>query len=142
MPKYCYEYPKADLTVDIILIYNNKLLLIKRKNEPFQNHWAFPGGFIELNETLVESAYRELKEETNIDNIKLKQFKTYGNPNRDPRGRTVSIVFYSFIDKLPKNFKPQDDAIDINFFDLKNLPKLAFDHKKIIDEFIQFYLKN
>ena len=87
---YTYKYPRPMVTVDIILFRffkeNLEILLIQRKNNPFKEKWALPGGFIEMNEPLLEAAKRELKEETAVDNIKLFELKTFGKPGRDPRG--------------------------------------------------------
>ncbi|MCQ2976194.1 MAG: NUDIX hydrolase [Bacteroidales bacterium] len=136
---YTYNYPMPAVTADIIVIRNigikSEILLIKRKNDPFKDCWAFPGGFTEENETLQESASRELLEETGIDCKLLSQFKAYGDPGRDPRGRTITIVFYVYIDPNVE-FKPADDAKEAGWFDLNNLPALAFDHAKILEEFI------
>jgi 8-oxo-dGTP diphosphatase len=125
--------------VDIIVLHktvnNNKILLIERKHPPFKNCWALPGGFIEMEETLEQSAIRELQEETGINLIKLQPFSTYGNPGRDPRGRTISIVFYAIIDKQIA-LTPGDDASNAKWINIKKLPSLAFDHKKIIEDFI------
>ena len=130
---YTYDYPRPALTVDIIVLnsVNNKnyLLLIERKNDPFKNYWALPGGFVDLNEDLQTAAIRELKEETNLNIKKLDQFKTYGTPKRDPRGHTVSVVFYSKNNNLEQVALAGDDAKNLKWFDINNLPKLAFDHK-------------
>ncbi len=134
---YTYEYPRPAVTVDVILITKEavpNVLLIQRKNDPHKNKWAFPGGFLDMDEDLITAAARELKEETEIDFQNLIQFKTYGNPNRDPRGRTISVVFYAFTDKRIEA-KGMDDAKDAQWFPLNNIPKLAFDHDIIINEF-------
>jgi 8-oxo-dGTP diphosphatase len=134
---YSYKYPRPAVTVDVILITRDevpKILLIQRKNEPFINKWAFPGGFLDMDEDLKTAALRELQEETNIQHIKLKQFKSYGAVNRDPRGRTVSVVFYAIIDQeIPPT--AMDDAKDARWFPLDQMPALAFDHQNILDEF-------
>ncbi len=133
---YKYNYPRALNTVDIIVINSSKyVLLIKRANEPYLNMWALPGGFIEMNEALIDSAIRELEEETSLKNIKLTQFKTYGNPNRDPRGRNIATVFYGSYDNK-SDAKAGDDACDAMWFDLNTLPPMAFDHKEILYDFI------
>lgn len=135
---YCYHYPRPAVTTDIIIFKINNLeekleiLLIERKNEPFAKHWALPGGFIDLNESAEECALRELYEETNIEGINLEQLITASKPGRDPRGHTVSVVFWAIVDFLP-NYKEGDDASKANFFPINNLPPLAFDHKEIID---------
>lgn len=140
---YCYKYPRPAVCVDIIVIYKkeklNFVLLIKRKNSPFKNKWALPGGFVEMNETLEESAIRELYEETTIKCKTLKQFAAYGNPGRDPRGRTVSIVYYCF---LNKKIKPtaSDDASEAQWVSFDKIPETAFDHEIILKEFYNTFL--
>ena len=138
---YTYDYPRPALTVDIIVLNTNNnqnyLLLIERKNEPFKNCWALPGGFVDQNEDLHASAVRELKEETNLNIQNLNQFKTYGTPKRDPRGHTVSVVYYSKNNNLKQTALAGDDAKNLKWFNLNNLPELAFDHKKIITDFFK-----
>ena len=131
---FTYEYQMPYVTVDC-LIFNlqsaKEILLIRRKNPPFKNEWALPGGFIDMNETLKESAIRELNEETGISGIELHQLDTYGDPGRDPRGRVVSIIFWGIIKNI-NQVKAGDDAKEAEWFSLDDLPGLAFDHKKII----------
>ena len=118
------------LAVDIIIKYKNGIVLIKRKNKPFG--WAIPGGFVDYNETVEKAALRETEEETNLKLKNLKQFHVYSDPKRDSRGHTVSVVFTAQgIGKL----KAQDDAKDADIFNKHNLPKLVFDHKKILDDY-------
>ncbi|MCD6113491.1 MAG: NUDIX hydrolase [Bacteroidales bacterium] len=133
---FTYKYPRPALTVDCIIFLkekeNYKLLLIKRKFFPFQGQWALPGGFVDINENLETAAARELAEETSLKNIKLTQFHTYGDLNRDPRGRTVSVVYTGFTNISNAEIMSGDDAGDAKWFDINNLPPLAFDHEKII----------
>jgi len=133
---YVYEYPRPALTVDIIIFLkekkDTKILLIQRGRYPFEGCWALPGGFADMNETLEEAAKRELQEETGLKNIELSQFYTFGDLNRDPRGRTVSVVYYGFVKAENSTVKGGDDARDAKWFSLKNLPLLAFDHNTII----------
>ena len=121
--KYCYEYPRPMVTVDILVFCKHmdglNIMLIKREKDPFKDYWAFPGGFIEMNETLIESAKRELYEETGLTNIDLKVFNTYGDPGRDPRGRTITIVYYCFVDKEKVNIVISIFMINDFLFDLK-----------------------
>lgn len=124
------------LTVDVIIEYQGKIVLIKRKNPPLG--WALPGGFVEYGETVESAAIRESKEETGLDLIELKQFHTYSDPNRDPRGHTVSVVFTA---KGKGVLKADDDAEDIGLFSLENLPELVFDHKKILQDYATSMLK-
>lgn len=125
------------ITVDAVIFKDLKslsnILLIKRKNEPFKNSWALPGGFLEENESLKAGARRELLEETGVDVENLNQLKTYGKIGRDPRGRTVSIAFIGIVDKELK-IKAGDDANEVNWFKLDELPDLAFDHSEIIND--------
>ncbi|MBA3828209.1 MAG: NUDIX hydrolase [Taibaiella sp.] len=117
---------------------NTSILLIQRKNDPYKGMWAFPGGFVEDDEDLEPAAIRELKEETGVALEKMEQLRTYGTPGRDPRMRTVSIVFYAIIDKSQHIVKADDDAADARWFDIKTLPPLAFDH----DEIMAYALKH
>ena len=138
---FTYEYPRPSVCVDIIVLSKIEekifILLIERKHPPFENYWALPGGFVEMNETLEQSALRELLEETGLQLKKLKQFAAYGDPGRDPRGRTVSIIYYAFIEKQI-NPIAGDDASKAKWIKIEELPALAFDHKKIIEDFLQF----
>lgn len=136
--KYSYEYPRPAVCVDMIILNDNRseVLLIQRKNNPYADFWAFPGGFVDENEDLPDAALRELNEETGIQKIALKQFKTYGTPGRDPRGHVVSVVYYGFCSKNTL-FAAADDAKDAQWFSLKSLPILAFDHKQIMQDFCE-----
>jgi len=134
---FTYDYPRPAVTVDIILITKGELpniLLIQRKHNPFKGAWALPGGFLDMDEDLQTAALRELKEETHIENMNLKQFKTYGDLHRDPRGRTVSVVFYAFVENEMEALAG-DDASEAKWFKLSELPALAFDHARILEEF-------
>jgi len=132
------------ITVDAVILKDIKsptsILLIKRKNEPFKHIWALPGGFLEVNENLINGAKRELLEETGVEVEALNQLKTYGDLNRDPRGRTISIAFIGIIDQVV-NIKAGDDAKEAKWFNLEELPELAFDHSKIIED-AKIYLEN
>ena len=131
--------PKQNIavTTDCVVFHNSskqnlKILLVQRKNEPFKNDWALPGGFLEDEEPLEEGAKRELKEETGLQIFEVHQLKAFGNPGRDPRGRTISIAFWGEVFSEEK-VEGNDDAKDAKWFDLENLPELAFDHKQIIE---------
>jgi 8-oxo-dGTP diphosphatase len=114
------------------------VLLIERKNPPFQGCWAFPGGFLEIDEDLAQGAVRELKEETGVDvsPVQLVQIGAYGHPDRDPRGRVISVAFTAAVNM--KSCKPQaaDDAASLRWFNLNELPELAFDHAIILRDAI------
>lgn len=130
------EYKNPALTTDIIIFSiiekDLKVLLIKRKNEPFQDKWAIPGGFVEYDEELKIAAKRELEEETNIKNIHIEELGAFGRVGRDPRGRTVSVVYYACVNHSKLNIKAQDDAKDAQWFSMKKLPELAFDHAEVM----------
>lgn len=143
LPKtYCYPYPRMLVTVDAIIIRKGtdispRLLLIERGNNPYRGRYALPGGFPEMNELLVDAAKRELWEETGLSGIELKQLAAFDAPDRDPRDRNISIVFYGFTDGTNDKIRPGDDAAKADWFPLDNLPLLAFDHKHIIETFRQ-----
>ena len=132
---YNYDYPRALVTVDCLIyrnVPNSEILLIERKNEPFKNKWALPGGFIEMEEDLVDSAKRELKEETGLVNIELKQLACFGAPGRDPRGRNITVVFWGEADK-DSMANAGDDAKKAEWFGIDEFPNLAFDHDQIVN---------
>jgi 8-oxo-dGTP diphosphatase len=110
-----------------------QILLIERKKEPFRGQWAFPGGFVDMDETVEQAVVRELQEETGLTDIQLKQYHTFSAVDRDPRGRTVSVVFYGFAGSNAKP-KASDDAARACWHHLNQLPKLAFDHQQILRE--------
>lgn len=134
--QYCYDFPRPALTADCILFRRKgsdlELLLIQRAFEPFKGNWALPGGFVDMDETTYEAAVRELAEETGIQCKELKQLYTFSELGRDPRGKTVSVVYYAFMNaNIEAN--AGDDAAEANWFSINNLPDLAFDHLKIIE---------
>jgi 8-oxo-dGTP diphosphatase len=125
-------------TVDSIIIAGSKILLIKRGKDPYKNCWALPGGRIERNDKdILFAAKRELKEETNIQDINLEYVKTVGNSHRDPRGFCLTNIFIGKLPEIPKNVRAGDDAVDYEWFNLDNLPDMAFDHKQIINEIVK-----
>jgi 8-oxo-dGTP diphosphatase len=133
--KFTYSYPRPMVTVDVVIVTREKkprVLLIRRKHEPFAGKWAIPGGFVEMPETLEAAARRELFEETSVRTAKLEQLHTFGDPGRDPRGRVISVAFLAQVD--PRKLKPvaADDAAEVGWHDLKHPPALAFDHANIL----------
>jgi 8-oxo-dGTP diphosphatase len=128
-----YEYPK--LTVDGIVLKKGKILLIKRKKQPFKNMWALPGGFVGYKEKVEDAVIREVFEETGLNTKITDLIGIYSDPNRDPRGHTVTVVY--LLEILGGILKGDDDAFDAKFFDLTHLPELAFDHNDIIKDVIR-----
>lgn len=124
------------LTVDAVVFGyeegNISVLLIKRKYEPFKGHWAIPGGFIEDEESLEHAVERELHEETGIKINYLEQLYTFGKPDRDPRGRVVSIAYFGLVRPNAFNILASTDAEQAQWFNINELPKLSFDHKEIL----------
>ncbi len=118
------------LTVDALIIYEGKLVLIKRGNPPYQNHFALPGGFVEVGETVEAAVVREAKEETGLNIELIKLLGVYSDPSRDPRGHTVSVCYLAL---GRGNLKAGSDAKDIRLFGLNEIPQLAFDHNIIIE---------
>ena len=129
---FTYDYPRLALTVDAVVFRNNngvrEVLLIQRKHYPFEGMWALPGGFVDMEETCEQAIIRELKEETNLSISTLKQLHTFSALGRDPRGRTVSVTFFGIADLANSEVVGGDDANDARWFDLNDMPVLAFDH--------------
>ncbi|MCT4614161.1 MAG: NUDIX hydrolase [Marinifilaceae bacterium] len=136
MGKYCYEYPRPSLTTDCVIFgfdgLNINILLIQRGGEPFKGKWAFPGGFVDMNESTEEGAKRELFEETGIDNVFIEQLYTFSDVNRDPRGRVISVAYYALVKSSDYNLIAGDDAAKAKWFKLDEVPSLAFDHDMIL----------
>ena len=131
---YTYEYPRPAVTADCVVITKEKepkVLLIQRGNEPFKGCWAFPGGFMNMDETTEQCAVRELEEETGLKVSNIRQIGAYSKVDRDPRGRTVTVAYLAIVDKAEK-VKGLDDAAKAQWFSLSELPKLAFDHEDIM----------
>lgn len=128
--KYCYRYPHPAVTTDCVIFGFDgerlQVLLIERGIEPFKGRWAFPGGFIKMDETAEQGALRELKEETGMENAYIQQFHTFSNPNRDPRERVITIAYYALV-KI-QEVQGGDDAASARWFPLDEIPPLAFDH--------------
>ena len=135
---YSYAYPRPSVTVDCVVFgldleaEDLKVLLIQRKKDPFAGKWAFPGGFVEADETLEVSAKRELQEETGIARLYLEQLYTFGDPGRDPRGHTVTVAYYALVKLSDHAPVAADDARAVDWFSVAGPPKLAFDHEKIL----------
>ena len=148
---YTYKYPRPAVTADCIVITREsepKVLLIERGDEPFKGCWAFPGGFMNMDETTEQCAIRELEEETGLKVSGLHQIGAYSKVNRDPRGRTITVAYLAIVDK-PVAVSGQDDAAKAQWFPLTAFldkpsgkaerPELAFDHDEIIRDAIRKY---
>lgn len=136
--KYCYEYPRPSLTSDSVVFGFDgtelKILLVERRGEPFKGMWALPGGFMRMEESIEECAQRELREETNVRDIYLEQFEVFSRPDRDPRGRVVTVAFIALVRPADYEVIGGDDAARAAWFGIGMLPPLAFDHQEIIDK--------
>lgn len=141
MNTYSYNYPHFALTVDAVIFSKSDagldVLLIFRANEPFKDHWAFCGGYVDIDELIEDAVYRELKEETSITNISLTRFDIFDAIDRDPRERTASVVYYGFIDGSIVPIKAGDDAKEVKWFPVNKLPELAFDHSIILKKILE-----
>lgn len=131
------DYAQPSVTVDLVVfsIHEKKLkvLLIKRGMKPFKDKWAFPGGFVKVDESIESAAKRELVEETGVSDIYLEQLYTWGDVKRDPRGRVISVSYFALINSDDVELKASTDALDVKWFEPASMPGLAFDHKKILE---------
>ena len=132
---YTYKYPRPSVTTDCVIFgYDTKeglsVLLIKRGIEPFKDHWAFPGGFIKMDEDAETGARRELREETSLEATHIEQFGCFSEVNRDPRERVITIAYYALVKK--SEVVGGDDASEAHWFPIDNVPPLAFDHDRIL----------
>ncbi len=134
---YCYDYPRPAVTVDVVAFTVREerlhVLLIQRQRAPFAGAWALPGGFVGMEEPLEAAAARELAEETGVQGAYLEQLYTYGDPDRDPRGRVITVAYFALIPAdAPVRAEGGDDAAQARWFPMNDLPPLAFDHAEII----------
>jgi 8-oxo-dGTP diphosphatase len=134
---FTYEYPRAALTVDVVVFALDdddlKVMLIERDVPPFAGEWALPGGFVRVDETLDDAARRELEEETGLRDIFVEQLYTVGTIDRDPRERVVTVAYYSLVNLAGHDVQASTDARNAAWFPVSELPKLAFDHQKILN---------
>ena len=132
-----YEYPHPAVTADAVLfaIRDGKLhmLLIERGDEPFRGSWAFPGGFIGIDEDLAAAVHRELAEETGISGVELEQFHTFGRPGRDPRERVITVAYLGVMADGGEEPRAADDAAAAAWLAIDALPDLAFDHNEMAE---------
>ena len=138
---FTYEYPHPAVTVDVIVFTvaggRLEVLLIRRAQYPFEGMWAMPGGFVGIDESLKRAAWRELREETGVRAASLQQLGAFGHPDRDPRERIITVVYYSAIPHGELRFRAGSDAADAALFDVTALPRLAADHNMIIGRAIE-----
>lgn len=133
------QYDRPSVTVDVVLFTilaeQLQVLLIKRKAWPFENMWAIPGGFVHMDESLEAAAYRELAEETDVssDQVYLEQLYTFGQPDRDPRTRVITVAYFALVSADKLNPQAASDAENVGWFSVYDLPPLAFDHASILD---------
>lgn len=125
------------IAVDVVLFTIQdgtlKALLVKRQHTPYRGAWALPGGIVGPEESVDDAALRELQEETNIGNIYLEQLYTFGEPNRDPRGRVITVAYYALVNWQQFQLKAKQRVSEASWFPVKKLPPLAFDHQRIVD---------
>ena len=137
---YTYKYPRPTVTADCVVITKEepKVLLIQRGIDPYKGCWAFPGGFMNMDETTEQCAIRELEEETGLRVSDVHQIGAYSKVDRDPRGRTITVAYLAIIDE-PVQVTGQDDAAKAEWFLLYALPELAFDHAEIMRDAVKAY---
>ena len=136
---YTYKYPHPSVTTDCVIFgfdgVKLQVLLIERGIEPYKGRWAFPGGFLNPDETAEEGALRELQEETGLTGAYIEQFHTFTDPHRDPRERVITIAYYALV-RL-QEVRGGDDAAKAQWFALDEVPQLAFDHDRILREAVK-----
>lgn len=134
--RYCYKYPHPAVTTDCVIFGFDgeqlNVLLIERGMEPCKGCWAFPGGFMNIDETAEEGAMRELYEETGMQDVFIEQLQVFSTVNRDPRERVVTVAFYALVNKIDYQVIGGDDAARAKWFPIASVPSLAFDHDKIL----------
>lgn len=142
---YSYKYPHPAVTTDCVIFgFDGKrlhILLIERGLEPYKGHWALPGGFLKMDETVEEGAARELYEETHVKDVYLEQFHVFSTVDRDPRERVITVAFYALVRQTDYRILAGDDAARASWFEVDELPPLAFDHEEIIAR-VREHLKN
>jgi 8-oxo-dGTP diphosphatase len=133
---HTYEFARPALTVDVVVFALDEedlqVMLVERDLKPFAGQWALPGGFVRVDESLEDAARRELEEETGLKNIFLEQLYTFGDLNRDPRERVVTVAYYALVNFEGHDVHASTDARNAAWFAVNDLPKLAFDHEKIL----------
>jgi 8-oxo-dGTP diphosphatase len=131
------KYERPSVTVDVVMMSlrqrDLQVLLVKRRSWPYEGMWAIPGGFVQMDESLETAAKRELQEETGVHDVYLEQLYTFGDPGRDPRTRVITVVYFALLASELLQVRAADDAADVNWFSMYNLPPLAFDHAQILE---------
>jgi 8-oxo-dGTP diphosphatase len=131
------KYERPSVTVDMLMMSlrqrDLQMLLIKRRAWPYKDMWAFPGGFVNIDESLETAAKRELKEETGVEDVYLEQLYTFGDPGRDPRTRVITVVYFALLDSERLQVAAASDAADVGWFSVYDPPPLAFDHAQIVE---------
>ena len=141
--EYTYKYPRPAVTADCVVMTageDPQVLLIERGYDPYKGCWAFPGGFLNMDETTERCAIRELEEETGLRVPKVHQIGAYSSVDRDPRGRTITVAYLAIVD-APVDVTGKDDAAKARWFPVNALPQLAFDHEVILNDAIVLYRK-
>jgi len=131
------KYERPSVTVDVVMMSlrqkDLQILLVKRRAWPYEGMWAIPGGFVHVDESLEAAAKRELSEETHLQDVYLEQLYTFGDPDRDPRTRVITVVYFALLDSERLQVAVGSDAADVDWYSVYELPPLAFDHAKIVD---------
>ena len=134
---FTYKHPHPAVTVDGVVFgfdeADLKLLLVRRRIQPCKEEWALPGGFVKIDEGLEEAARRELRDETGIGELYLEQLYTFGEPKRDPRERVISVAYYALVKLAKHAVRAASDAVEVAWFPVAELPKLAFDHERVVE---------
>ena len=141
--EFVYKYPRPAVTADCVVMTkeaNPHVLLVERGFDPFKGRWAFPGGFMNMDETAEQCAIRELEEETGLKVSSIHQIGAYSKVDHDPRGRSITVAYLATID-APAEVRGQDDAAKAEWFPIDALPPLAFDHEDIMRDAIVLYNK-
>jgi 8-oxo-dGTP diphosphatase len=131
------RYERPSVTVDLVIFTlqdkDLNVLLVKRRRWPFEGRWALPGGFVNMDESLDQAARRELEEETGVRDIYLEQLYTFGEPQRDPRTRVISVAYIALVSADTQSLRISEESIDVRWFSVRLLPgPLAFDHDAIL----------
>src|ERR1700690_319004 len=134
---YTYKYERPNLAVDCVVFgldeEDLKIILIERNGEPYRGKWALPGGFVRIDESLDDSAKRELYEETGIQDVFLEQLYTFGEIDRDPRERVVTVAYYALVNLSDHKIQATTDSRDAAWFSVDDIPQLPFDHNRIVE---------